>query len=115
MTDDDIAVWMRHLAASPLEGPPLPDAQRVLWRAAAWDGVHQRQRVTRPLDVGDFLAMSGASVSAVILLGWITGITPQIWASPLFVFVTLVSVALMTAAAMVYVGAIRTLGLWQFQ
>jgi len=111
MTDDDIALWMRHLASSPLEGPPLPDAQLVLWRAHAWDCAHRLQRVTRPLEVGGLLVMGVALVSAVLLLAWITGVAPQLWASRLFVFVTLGSVALMSAAAMLHVGAIRTIGL----
>ena len=67
----ELAVWMRELAAVPLNAPALPDATYLWWKAQVlrrWDA--DRQAVV-PLDVGEHVQVGIGLGGAVLLLVWL--------------------------------------------
>jgi hypothetical protein len=66
-----VATWMQQLAASPVEGPPLPDPMHTWLRAELlrrWDA--QRKAVT-PIDVGERIQLGIGLAGATALLVWL--------------------------------------------
>jgi hypothetical protein len=64
----DVATWMRTLAEIPIDGPPLPTAAYLRWRADTlrrWDA---GQRAVAPMNVGEHVQVWVGLIGAVFLL-----------------------------------------------
>jgi hypothetical protein len=97
--NEHVAEWMRQLAATPVDGPPLPGAHVLWWKAEVSRRIDQAQHVTQPLNTGERVQIACAFGIAFALLGWLTVAAPHVWTEPLLALPVLVGGALLGAAA----------------
>jgi len=64
-----VTVWMRELAALPIESPPLPDAAYIWWKAQLLKQWDTQRTVVAPLEWGERAQVAtGLGGAAVLLL-----------------------------------------------
>ena len=68
----DVAEWLRQLAATPVEGPPLPGPHVLWWKAEVSRRIDQAQHVTQPLNTGERVQIACGFGIAFALLGWLS-------------------------------------------
>jgi hypothetical protein len=90
---------MRQLAAMRVDGPPLPGAHVLWWKAEALRRIDRAQHVTKALDTGERVQIACGFGIAFALLGWLTVAAPHVWTEPSIVLPVLVGGALLGAAA----------------
>ena len=103
----DVAAWMQELAAIPVDGPRLPDSQVLWWKAQALRRWDTQRQATAPLDTGEDIQIVRGVVATIALLGWVARAVPEIWTVPSFALVTVVSSAVVAAAAALTVWDMR--------
>jgi hypothetical protein len=94
-----MAEWMRQLAATPFDAPPLPGAHVLWWKAQALRRLDRARQVTTPSDPGERVQIACGFAAAVALLAWLAVAAPHIWTVPSFALPILVSGGLLGAAA----------------
>jgi hypothetical protein len=95
--EDEVRAWMRELAAVPISGKPLPDAQQLWWKAELLKRWDEQRRTVAPIERAEPVQVGIGLVGAIVLLAslWRQGPAP----SNTLIFATIVSLTVLVAVA----------------
>jgi hypothetical protein len=100
LTDGQATEWMQQLASVPLDGEPLPDAQVLWWKAQALRRVDAELRITRPMDIAEYLHVGIGFGATVAFLVQLLGQASDALTSPVTVASITTCVLILAASAL---------------